>query len=62
MSHQATPTSKRYRLTDILDSQFMARLDAIDVLSRKILQGKLKGERRSKKRTESKSIMPTMVT
>ncbi len=31
----------------------MARLDSLDVLSRKILQGKLQGERRSKRRGQS---------
>ena len=35
---------------ELLDSEFMARLDALDVLSRKILQGKLQGERQSKRR------------
>src|SRR4030042_870552 len=49
------PTSTRppARLTDLLDSRFMARLDSLDILSRKILQGKLKGERRSKRRGQS---------
>ncbi len=41
------------RLTDLLDPQFMARLDSLDILSRKILQGKLQGERRSKRRGQS---------
>jgi len=44
---------KRKKLTDLLDPVFMSRLDAIDVLSRKILQGKLQGERRSKRRGQS---------
>src|SRR5512136_3322302 len=47
----ATTTTKK--LTDLLDPQFMARLDSLDVLSRKILQGKLQGERRSKRRGQS---------
>lgn len=47
---QATRPSK---LTDLLDSRFMARLDGLDVLSRKILRGKLRGERRSKRRGQS---------
>ncbi len=46
-------TSRAPRLTDLLDPRFMARLDALDVLSRKVLQGKLKGERRSKRRGQS---------
>ena len=43
----------RRRLTELLDPEFMARLDSLDVLSRKILQGKLQGERRSKRRGQS---------
>jgi uncharacterized protein (DUF58 family) len=46
-----TPSTTRpSRLTDLLDSKFMARLDGLDVFSRKMLQGKLQGERRSKRR------------
>jgi len=45
--------SSRRKLTELLDPQFMARLDSLDVLSRKILQGKLQGERRSKRRGQS---------
>lgn len=37
----------------LLDAGFMARLDQLDVLSRKMLAGKLKGERRSKRRGQS---------
>lgn len=37
----------------LLDSAFMARLGQLDVISRKILAGKLKGERRSKRRGQS---------
>ena len=44
---------RRKKLTDLLDPAFMSRLDAMDVLSRKILQGKLQGERRSKRRGQS---------
>ncbi len=44
---------KQRRLTDLLDPAFMNRLDSLDVLSRKILQGKLQGERRSKRRGQS---------
>ncbi|MHC4351595.1 MAG: DUF58 domain-containing protein [Planctomycetota bacterium] len=46
-----SPNAKR--LTDLLDPAFMNRLDSLDVLSRKILQGKLHGERRSKRRGQS---------
>jgi uncharacterized protein (DUF58 family) len=49
---ETTPTTTPRRLTDLLDSKFMARLDALDLFSRKILQGKLQGERRSKRRGE----------
>src|SRR6266704_639053 len=37
----------------LLDPAFMARLDQLDVVSRKLLAGKLKGERRSKRRGQS---------
>ena len=38
---------------ELLSPQFMQQLDRLDVLSRKILAGKLQGERRSKKRGQS---------
>src|ERR1700676_3063772 len=37
----------------LLDPSFMARLDQLDILSRKLLAGKMKGERRSKRRGQS---------
>src|SRR5436305_8013367 len=37
----------------LLSPEFMARLDQRDVMSRKLLAGKLKGERRSKRRGQS---------
>ncbi len=37
----------------LLSSDFMARLDQLDVTSRKLLAGKMKGERRSKRRGQS---------
>jgi uncharacterized protein (DUF58 family) len=37
----------------LLDPGFMARLDQLDVMSRKMLAGKMKGERRSKRRGQS---------
>jgi len=46
-------TTATKRLSELLDPKFMARLDGLDVLSRKILQGKLQGERRSKRRGQS---------
>ncbi|MHC4617030.1 MAG: DUF58 domain-containing protein [Planctomycetota bacterium] len=48
-----TKTTTRKKITDLLEPDFMARLDSLDVLSRKILQGKLQGERRSKRRGQS---------
>lgn len=39
--------------SSLLDPVFMHRLDRLDVLSRKVLLGKLKGERRSKRRGQS---------
>jgi len=48
-----TPTAtSRKKITDLLDGKFLARLDGIDVVSRKLLQGKMQGERRSKRRGE----------
>ncbi len=38
---------------DLLTPDFMRQLDRLDVLSRKMLQGKLQGERRSKRRGRS---------
>jgi uncharacterized protein (DUF58 family) len=46
-------TTRTRKLTELLDPKFTARLDSLDVLSRKILQGKLQGERRSKRRGQS---------
>src|SRR5205814_9134408 len=39
-----------------LDPQFMARLDQLDLVSRKMLAGKMKGERRSKRRGQSVAL------
>src|SRR5438105_6308110 len=41
------------RSDGLLDPAFMARLDQLDVMSRKLLAGKMKGERRSKRRGQS---------
>ncbi len=41
------------RLTDLLSREFLTRLDALDVVSRKIFQGKIQGERRTKRRGQS---------
>ena len=45
-----TPPPKKGQL---LSSEFMSRLDQLDVMSRKLLAGKMKGERRSKRRGQS---------
>src|SRR5512132_2587369 len=37
----------------LLAPEFMARLDQLDLISRKLLAGKMKGERRSKRRGQS---------
>lgn len=37
----------------MLDPDFMSKLDSLDVLSKKILRGKLQGQRRSKRRGQS---------
>ena len=47
-----TPT-RPTRLDELLDARFVARLSALDLTSRKVLAGKMKGERRSKRRGES---------
>jgi uncharacterized protein (DUF58 family) len=39
--------------TDLLPPELIARLDRLDVVSRKILSGKMRGERRSKRRGQS---------
>ena len=46
----AARTSSHRRITELLNGDFMARLDALDVFSRKIFRGRLQGERRSKRR------------
>src|ERR1700750_1362092 len=51
MTLQATESTARSSL--LLDPGFMARLDQLDVMSRKLLAGKMKGERRSKRRGQS---------
>ena len=50
MTRTHETSSSPRRLSDLLDSKFMARLDALDIVSRKILQGRSQGERRSKRR------------
>lgn len=47
----ARPT--RAKPNELLTPDFMTRLEQLDILSRKIFTGRMKGERRSKKRGES---------
>lgn len=50
MLYRMAATGQR---STLLTSDFMARLDRFDLLSRKMLSGKMKGERRSKRRGQS---------
>lgn len=45
-----TTAPKPARIDELLDGGLMAKLDQVDIMSRKIFAGKLQGERRSKKR------------
>ena len=53
ISNPTIPAPPQRRDGVLLDPAFMARLDQLDVMSRKMLAGKLKGERRSKRRGQS---------
>src|SRR3954469_852587 len=53
MSTASTKPPSPRKDQSLLTSEFMARLDQLDVMSRKILAGKMKGERRSKRRGQS---------
>lgn len=46
----ATTSPRPKRIDELIDSVLMAKLDQVDVMSRKIFAGKLQGERRSKKK------------
>lgn len=50
---RTTAPTRPASLEDLLDASLIARLSRLDLTSRKIFAGKLKGERRSKKRGES---------
>ncbi len=52
MTQAPSPTRAR-EIDELLSADFMHKLDRLDVLSRKILAGKLQGERRSKRRGQS---------
>lgn len=50
---RSTATDRPRTLDDLLGSAMVARLSQLDVASRKVFSGKLKGERRSKRRGSS---------
>src|SRR5687768_956520 len=50
---QPVTAASREKSGQLLSSEFMARLDQLDLMSRKLLAGKMKGERRSKRRGQS---------
>src|SRR5947208_1665314 len=55
-NQQSTPSDRSRGGGDrglLLSPEFMARLDQLDLMSRKMLAGKMKGERRSKRRGQS---------
>ena len=55
-NQQSTPPDRSRGGGDrglLLSPEFMARLDQLDLMSRKMLAGKMKGERRSKRRGQS---------
>ena len=53
MSGETRGTHRATRVDELIDGALMARLDRLDVVSRKIFSGKLQGERRSKRRGRS---------
>src|ERR1700759_4253528 len=53
MTKSAMTTTADNRSSLLLDPSFMARLDQLDLVSRKLLAGKMKGRRRSKRRGQS---------
>lgn len=53
MSDEARPMRRARKVDELIDGALMARLDRLDVVSRKIFSGKLQGERRSKRRGRS---------
>lgn len=49
----ATAPKARQKSDELLDPEFMARLERLEYVSRKIFLGKMRGERKSKRRGES---------
>src|SRR5207302_9980106 len=50
---RVTPTMPETQAQPLLDPQFMARLEQLELVSRKIFLGRMKGERRSKRKGQS---------
>src|SRR5690606_19505544 len=50
---RAAATIRPRSIDDLLTPDFVAKLSRVDIASQKVFAGKLKGERRSKKRGES---------
>ncbi|MAH66764.1 MAG: DUF58 domain-containing protein [Phycisphaerae bacterium] len=50
---QPPRSSRPTKVDELIDSRLMARLDHLDVVSRKIFNGRVQGERRSKRRGQS---------
>lgn len=50
MPYGVTTEDPPERIDELIDSKLMAKLEQVDIMSRKIFAGKLQGERRSKKR------------
>lgn len=50
---RTTNPTRPQSLDDLLDAEFVSKISRLDLASRKVFAGKLKGERRSKKRGES---------
>jgi uncharacterized protein (DUF58 family) len=53
MNETQVISGKRKGLAQLLEPSFMARLDSLDILSHRILRGRLHGQRRSKQRGQS---------
>src|SRR3712207_213354 len=53
MTSIQTPTGAQPFYTQLFDGEFMRKLERLSLVSRKLKQGRLKGERRSPKRGQS---------
>jgi len=50
MADETVKSDKPRHIGELIDGELMSRLDVLDVLSRKVLQGKIQGQRQSKRR------------